>query len=176
MNQKEIIENIFIYVNEITQSLLYLQEEVVKLNFDEEETEMVAPVKVEKKEEVKVERVREAVKVYPKKQVKRLTPSFLKKFRTFTLGLINAKREGNSVTISYNVNGQSTTFNTEEIYDIFINLPDKFDKEIVSNCIKELGLDAKNEILLMRFFVYQFSDYCEKTSKGTKDKLIIRKL
>lgn len=151
--QAKTIENVLLLVNSITQDLIELQDEVVKL-------------KVVKKEE----------RTIPKKVIEGITPDVIKDFRDFTNELINVIVEDNSVIISYNKNGQIATFISKEIYDIFINLPDKFDRATVANCARELGIASKNETLLMRFFIYQFKDYCEKISKGAKDKLVIKKL
>ena len=152
VNQAEIIENIFRATNEMTQSLIELQEQVVKLK----------PV--------------EEVKALPIKCAETISPSILKDFRQFTTELIKARIEDDLVEISYINSGQNTTLNREEIYNIFINLPDSFDRLTVKDCIKNLGIDSKNETLLMRFFIYQFKNHCERTTKGSKDRLIIRKL
>ena len=152
VNQAETIENIFRAINEMTQSLIELQEQVVKLK----------PV--------------EEVKIVPTKHVKTVSPSIIDGFHHFTTELIKARIEDNLIEISYINSGQMTTLNREEIYDIFINLPDTFDRLNVKNCIKNLGIDSKNETLLMRFFIYQFKDHCERTTKGSKDRLVIRKL
>jgi len=161
IKQAKTIENIFRTVNVITQELLELQEEVVQLKVIQGNGKLT-PEK--------------ATDVVPIKCSKKLVRSVLDDLAGFTTDLITAKVEDNLIEISYNKSGQITTLNREEIYDIFINLPDKFDRLAVKHCIKELGFETKNETLLMRFFVYRFKDYCERTTKGSKDRLIIRKL
>lgn len=161
VSQAKAIEDIFRTVNNMTQDLIELQKQVVQLKVMQGNGNLTP------------EKDASAV---PAKRVKELTSSVLDNFAGFTTELITAKFEDNLVEISYNKSGQITTFNREEIYDIFINLPDKFDRLTVKNCIKNLGIDSKNETLLMRFFIYQFKDYCERTTKGSKDRLVIRKL
>lgn len=161
VNQAKAIEKIFTTVNAITQELIELQEEVVQLKVIQGNGNLT-PEKI-------VDKV-------STKHKKKLTRPVIEDFHYFTTGLITTRIEDNLIDISYNKSGQNTTLNREEIYDIFINLPDKFDRIAVKTCIKNLGLDPKNETLLMRFFVYQFKDYCERTTKGSKDRLVIRKL
>ena len=160
-SQAKMIENIFRTVNNITQELIELQEEVVQLKIIQD-NEKITPEKT--------------VDASPEKSIKKLVRSVIKDFNDFTTELITAKIKDNLVDISYNKSGQNTTLNREEIYDIFINLPDKFDRIAVKTCIKNLGIDTKNETLLIRFFVHQFKDHCERTTKGSKDRLVIRKL
>jgi len=160
MNEEEqakTIEGIFILVNSITQDLIELQDEVSKLKVIEKEVEIPEEIK-----EVK--------------DIKPLPDNLIYEFGSFTTELINAEVKGNLVDISYITSGKTATFNRYEIKDAFNNLPDKFDKETVKSCLENMGIESKNETLLMRFFVYQFKDYCEAIRKSSKDKLIIRKL
>ena len=161
INQAETIENIFRTINAMTQDLIELQNQVVQLKVIQG-NENLTPEK--------------ATSTVPAKRVKELTSHDLDNFAGFTTELITAKIKENLIDISYNKSGQNTTLNREEMYNIFINLPDSFDRLTVKDCIKNLGIDSKNETLLMRFFIYQFKNHCERTTKGSKDRLIIRKL
>lgn len=153
VKQRAVIDDVLRLVNTITQNLVDLQNEVVKLKVVEEEMESDTV------------------------NANNQPPTFImNEFSSFSNELIDVIVKDNLVTISYIKSGQIATFNKEEIYDIFINLPTKFDRATVANCSRELGIASKNETLLMRFFIYQFSKYCEKTSKGSKDKLVIKKL
>lgn len=151
--QAKIIEDIFRHINSLSQELAELQDEVVKLKPIEEE-----------------------IRIVPKSITKTITPSVINDFHSFTNELINVRVKDNLIAISYIKSGQTATFNNEEVYDIFVNLPIKFDRAIVANCSRKLGIVSKNETLLMRFFIYQLAEYCIKTSKGSKDKLVIKKL
>jgi len=125
---------------------------------------------------VKLKTIKEEPKIAIANIVNQPPASIINEFHSFSIELIDVIIKDNLVEISYNKSGQIATFNKEEIYDIFINLPTKFDRATVVNCSRELGIASKNETLLMRFFIYQFSKYCTKTSKGSKDKLVIEKL
>ena len=161
VDQAKTIEDIFRTVNNMTQDLIELQNQVVQLKVFQG-NENLTPEK--------------STAAIPTKCIKEPSRSVIDKFTAFTTELITVKIEGDSIEISYVNSGQMTTFNREEIYDIFINLPDKFDRLTVKDCIKNLGIEPKNETLLMRFFVHQFKNHCERTTKGSKDRLIIRKL
>ena len=152
--QAKTIEDIFILVNSITRDLIELQEEVSKLKVIDEKVE------IPQEEE----------------GIKPLPDSVITTFSDFTTELIAVIIEDNLVKISYIASGKIATFNRDEIKEVFNNLPEKFDKETVKSCLEKMQLGSKNEILLMRFFVYQFKDYCESTRKSSKDKLIIKKL
>ena len=161
VSQAKTIEDIFRTVNAMTQDLIELQTQVVQLKTIQGNGNLT-PEKV--------------ASTVPTKRVKELTCSVIDNFTGFTTELISVRIKDNLIDISYNKSGQNTTLNREEMYDIFISLPDKFDRLTVKDCIKNLGIDSKNETLLMRFFIHQFKDHCERTTKGSKDRLVIRKL
>lgn len=189
--QDELKESILRIVNCMTQDLIDLQDAVVQLeSFKGPKTvEVIKEVEIEveviKEVEVEVEVIKE-VEVGKEPEVvkeairspnlKPLTPFIIDDFYSFNTDILSVNIEGNLVTIEYTKSGQIARLNREELYSIFVNLPDKFDKGTVAECLNKMGIEVKTKTLLMQFFLVQFKDYCEKVSKRSKVKLVIQKL